>query len=181
MAAASISAGRALSRNALREELQVNHETVFRWLEIFERLYAIFRVPPFGAPRLRAVKKEQKHYHTDWSLVPDDGARLENLVASHLLKWVHHQLDTLGCELEIRYFRNVDGREVDFVVVERRRPILFVEAKLSATGIAPSLRYLHERFPNCPAYQVHLRGPADAQISDRIHRWPASHLLGTLV
>ena len=82
---------------------------------------------------------------------------------------MHHQLDTLGRELEIRYFRDVDGREVDFVVVERRRPILFVEAKLSATGIAPSLRYLHERFPDCPAYQVHLRGPADAQISDGIH------------
>jgi hypothetical protein len=23
------------------------------------------RVPPFGAPRIRAVKKEQKHYHFD--------------------------------------------------------------------------------------------------------------------
>jgi predicted AAA+ superfamily ATPase len=173
--------GSPLSRNALREDLQVNHETVSRWLDIFERLYAIFRVPPFGALRLRAVKKEQKHYHTDWSLVPEEGARFENLVGSHLLKWVHHQLDTLGRELELRYFRDVDGREVDFVVIERRQPILFVEVNLSATGIAPALRYLHERFPDCPAYQVHLRGSADAQVVDGIHRWPAARFLATLV
>ena len=28
-----------------------------------ERLYAIFRVAPFGAPRIRTVKQERKHYH----------------------------------------------------------------------------------------------------------------------
>lgn len=89
-------------------------------VDIFERLYAIFRLPPFDAPRLRAVKKEQKHYHFDWSIVPDDGPRFENLVASHLLKWVHFQFDTAGRELDLRYFRDVDGREVDCVVVERR-------------------------------------------------------------
>ncbi|MEQ1691887.1 MAG: AAA family ATPase, partial [Gemmatimonas sp.] len=99
--------GSPLSRNALREDLDLNHQTVSRWLDIFERMYAIFRLAPFGAPGLRAVKKEQKHYHIDWSIVPDEGARFENLVASHLLKWVHFQQDTLGRELELRYFRDV--------------------------------------------------------------------------
>ena len=47
--------------NALREDLQVSHGTVSRGLEILERLYAILRVKPFGAPPLRAVKKAQKH------------------------------------------------------------------------------------------------------------------------
>ena len=63
--------GSPLSVNALREDLQVSHATVARWLDVLERLYAIFRVPPFGAPRLRAVKKEQKHYHFDWTVVSD--------------------------------------------------------------------------------------------------------------
>ena len=81
--------GSPLSVNALREDLQVSHKSVSAWLRVFERLYAIFRLPPFGAPRIRAVKKEQKHYHLDWSLVPDESARFENLVACHLLKWVH--------------------------------------------------------------------------------------------
>ncbi len=78
--------GSPLSINALRQDVQVSDPTLSRWIEIFERVYAVFRVAPFGAPRLRAVKKERKHYHYDWSLVPDASARLENLVASHLLK-----------------------------------------------------------------------------------------------
>ena len=41
-------------------------------------------------------------------------------MASHLLKWVHFQQDAEGRDLELRYFRDTDGREVDFVVVERR-------------------------------------------------------------
>jgi predicted AAA+ superfamily ATPase len=173
--------GSPLSRNALREDLELNHQTVTRWLDIFERLYAIFRLAPFGAPRLRAVKKERKHYHTDWSLVADEAARFENLVASHLLKWIHFQQDTAGRELELRYFRDVDGREVDFVVVERRRPVLMVEAKLTAGALDPSLRYLKQRFPACDAYQVHLRGERESVSGENIHLWSAVRFLKTLV
>ena len=173
--------GSPLSRNALREDLSLNHETISRWLDIFERLYAIFRVPPFGAPRLRAVKKEQKHYHFDWSVVPDDGPRFENLIASHLLKWVHFQFDTTGRELELRYFRDVDGREVDFVVVERRKPVMFVEAKVAAEPASSSLRYLKARFPNADAYQVHLRGDRASVTAEDIHLWSAARFLATLV
>jgi hypothetical protein len=173
--------GSPLSRNSLREDLSINHQTVSRWLDIFERLYAIFRLPPFGAPRLRAVKKEQKHYHFDWSLVPAEGPRFENLIASHLLKWVHFQLDTEGRELDLRYFRDVDGREVDFVIVERRKPVLFVEAKLSAEPVAQALRYLKERFPGTEAYQVSLRGTRESVTPEGIHLWSATRFLKTLV
>src|SRR5262245_56451591 len=41
-----------LSVNALREDLQVAHRTIARWLAVLERLYAIFRVLPFGPPRM---------------------------------------------------------------------------------------------------------------------------------
>lgn len=57
--------GSPLSLNALREDLQVSQPTVARWVDALERVYGIFRLPPFGAPRLRAVKKERKHYHCD--------------------------------------------------------------------------------------------------------------------
>jgi predicted AAA+ superfamily ATPase len=51
---------------------------------------------PFGSPKIKAVKKARKHYHFDWPLVADAGARFENLVASHLLKWLHFCEDTEG-------------------------------------------------------------------------------------
>ncbi len=94
--------GSPLSINGLREDLQVTQPTVAHWLEVFERVYAIFRIAPFGAPKLRAVKKEQKHYHFDWTLIEKPGPRFENLVASHLLKWTHHQRDTEGNAYELR-------------------------------------------------------------------------------
>lgn len=173
--------GAPLSLNALREDLQVSHKTVASWLDIFERLYAVFRLSPFGAPRIRAVKKEQKHYHFDWSLVPEDAPRFENLIASHLLKWVHHEQDARGRDLELRYFRDTDGREVDFVVVEGRRPLLFVEAKWGDADVDRSLRYLRARFPSSDAWQVSATGRKDFISADGIRVCPAIELLRSLV
>jgi predicted AAA+ superfamily ATPase len=173
--------GSPLSVNALREDLQVSHKTVSEWLKVLERLYAIFRLSPFGAPRIRAVKKEQKHYHFDWSLVPSEPARFENLVASHLLKWVHFEQDARGRDLELRYFRDTDGREVDFVVVEGRRPLLLVEAKWSDAEPDKGLRYLKARFPEADAWQVSAVGRKDFVTPEGIRVAPALALLSTLV
>jgi len=172
--------GSPLSLNALREDLQVSHQTVSRWADMLERVYGIFRLPPFGAPRLRAVKKERKHYHYDWSVVPDPGARFENLVASHLLKWVEFQIDTEGRDLELRYFRDIDGREVDFVVTERRVPIAFVECKLGDDAVAPGLRYLKARFPRVTAWQVSAQGVRDYVSAEGVRVAPAVRLLREL-
>lgn len=173
--------GSPLSINALREDLRVSHGAVSTWLEIFERLYAIFRLPPFGAPRLRAVKKEQKHYHFDWSLVPSPAQRFENLVASHLLKWVHHEQDTRGRDVELRYFRDIDGREVDFVVVERGKPELFVETKWADDSPDRGLRYLQLRFPGVESWQISATGVKDYVTPEGIRVAPALKLLSRLV
>jgi predicted AAA+ superfamily ATPase len=169
--------GSPLSLNALREDLQVSHATVANWVAILERLYAVFRVAPFGAPRLRAVRKEQKHYHLDWTLVPGDPQRFENLVGAHLLKWVHFREDTEGRDVELRYFRDVDGREVDFVVVEGRRPTHLVECKWADAPVDRGLRYLKARFPSCEAWQVSAVGTKDFVSPEGIRVAPALELL----
>lgn len=173
--------GSLLSVNALREDLEVAHRTANRWLGILERLYAIFRLSPFGAPRVRAIKKAQKHYHFDWTLVDDPAARFENLVAAHLLKWVHWVQDTEGRDFELRYFRDTDGREVDFVVVERRSPRLLVECKWADAPLDRGLRYLSERFPEASAWQISATGIKDYQTATGIRVAPALTLLRTLV
>lgn len=173
--------GSPLSINALREDLEVSHKTLSAWLGILERLYAVFRLPPVGAPALRAVKKAQKVYVFDWTLVPDPALRFENLVACHLLKWVHFQQDTQGRDFELRYFRDLEGREVDFVVTERRRPVLMVECKAADAPLDRSLRYLKTRFPDCPAWQLSARGTRDYQTPEGIRVAPGLALLGQLV
>ena len=124
---------------------------------------------------------QQKHYHVDWSVVPSDPARFENLIACHLLKWVHHQQDTLGRDLELRYFRDTDGREVDFVVTDQARPLLCVECKWADARMDKSLRYFKVRFPDCDAWQVSSTGTKDYVTPEGIRVAPALKLLGRLV
>ena len=137
--------GSPLSIKNLKEALQVAHETVARWIEIFERLYYCFRVPPFGAPKIRAVKKEQKLYLWDWSLIPEIGPRFENMVACHLLKYCHFLEDSEGYRMELRYLRDTDKREVDFVVIRDGHPFFAVECKNSDQQLSPALMYFKER------------------------------------
>ena len=94
------------------------------------------RIYRFGAPSTRAVKKEAKRYHTDWMVVVDMAARFENLVACHLLKWVFYQQDVEGRDAELRYFRDVDKREVDFVLMNGKNPLHFIECKISSGEIS---------------------------------------------
>jgi predicted AAA+ superfamily ATPase len=173
--------GSPLSVNALREDLQVAHATAAKWLDALERLYVLFRLYPFGAPAIRAVKKEAKHYHSDWVLVSAPGPRFENLVACHLLKWCHYQTDTQGRSFELRYFRDVDRREVDFVLLEDGEPRQFIEAKLSDREPVLPLRYLKQRFPAVEAVQVVLEADRDTVTRDGIRVCPAHVFLAGLV
>ena len=160
--------GSPLSINALREDLQVSHQSVSRWINMLENLYMIFRIYPFGAPKIRAVKKESKHYHFDWTLIKETGKRFENLVACHLLKWCFFMQDTQGSEIELRYFRDVDKREVDFVIIEDGMPIYFIECKKNSKKVSGPLYYLKIRFPDVKAVQVVLENDIDLISKDDI-------------
>ena len=148
--------GAPLSIKSLREDLEVDHKTVERWLTMLENLYVCFRVAPFGAPKIRAVKKERKLYLWDWSMTPEGGPRFENLVASHLLKYCHFVEDTEGHVMELRFLRDTDKREVDFVVLKNRKPLFAVECKSGERGVSPAVAYFAERSAIPRFYQVHL-------------------------
>lgn len=159
--------GSPLSIHALSQRIGVAHETMENWISILERLYMVYRIPPFGAKRIRAVKKENKLYFWDWSRVPAGGTRLENLVAGQLLKYCHWVEDTEGYEMELRFIRDTDKREVDFVVLRDGEPQFAVECKSGERSVSPHTRYFRERTPIPLFYQVHL-GEKDygSEVSD---------------
>jgi len=148
--------GSPLSVRSLREDLQIDHKTAERWLQILENLYVCFRILPYGAPRVRAVKKEKKLYLWDWSSVEAPGPRMENLVASQLLKYCHFIEDTQGHVMELRYLRDTDKREIDFVVLKDKKPLFAVECKSGEKAIGTALRYFSDRTPIPRFYQTHL-------------------------
>ena len=150
--------GGVLSINSLREDLQVAHKTVDKWLRALDSLYYTFKLLPFGSPQIRAVKKEKKIYLWDWSLIRNEGARFENWIASEISHFIHLREDTLGEDWELQFFRDTEKREVDFVLLKDFKPFAFIECKLSETNISPNLKYLKAKFKDINCFQINLSG-----------------------
>lgn len=146
--------GSRLSLNAIREDLEVSHRAVTHWMDILEAFYYHFRIYPYSAKKIRSLKKEPKLYLWDWSEVEDEANRFENLMASHLLKFVHFLTDHEGYRAELSYLRDVDKREVDFLVTIDGRPWFAVEVKLNDTVLSPNLLYFRDRLSIPYIYQV---------------------------
>lgn len=149
--------GSPLSLKSLEEDLAVSQPTVNRWVQILSLMYYCFQISPFGSPKIRAVKKLQKVYLWDWSQVEENSFRFENLVASHLLKYCHFIEDTQGHNMELRYLRDTDGREIDFVVIKNKKPIFAVECKSGERNLSPHINYFRERTNIPEFYQVHMQ------------------------
>jgi predicted AAA+ superfamily ATPase len=152
--------GSVLSIKSLQEDLEVSPNTVSRWIAVLEAIYYCFRILPYGPPKIRAVKKSNKLYLWDWGEVHEIGPRFENLVASHLLKYCHLQEDTTGHKMELGFIRDIDLREIDFVVLKDKVPIFAVECKTGEKNLSKHIKYFSERTPIPHYYQVHL-GTAD--------------------
>jgi len=86
--------------------------------------------------------------------VEDEANRFKNLMASHLLKFVHFLTDHEGYRAELSYLRDVDKREVDFLVTVKNKPWFAVEVKLNDTALSPSLLYFRDRLEIPYVYQV---------------------------
>ncbi len=150
-------AARTLSIKSLNEDLQVSPNTIERWMKILESLYYCFRVSPYGPPKVKAVKKAQKLFLWDWSVIDEKGERFENLVACQLLKFCHQQEDSLGIKTELRYFKDVvTEKEIDFIVLQKGRPLFAVECKHGDRALSSSLVKNGARLKIPKLFQVHL-------------------------
>lgn len=143
-----------LSFNSLAADLEASPKTIKAWIELLCRNYYIFRVPPYHRRLQRALKKESKYYLWDWSEVPGDGARFENLVASHLLKFCHHFQDVFGLAVDLFYLRDLEKREADFLITWEKTPWLIFECKLTAGGSLAALNYFADRLAVGQRFQV---------------------------
>ncbi|MDD5600005.1 MAG: AAA family ATPase [Victivallaceae bacterium] len=157
--------GSILSVNNLRQDLSIAFETADHWITILENLYFCFRIQPYGLPRLRAAAKERKVYMWDWSVCENPSARFENLVASNLLKYCHRIEDRDGDRMELRFVRDSQGRELDFVVVRNGKPDFAVECKTGERLLSRNISYFSHRADIPKYYQVHL-GSKDYEIAD---------------
>ena len=94
---------------------------------------------------------------------------------------MHFEQDTQGRDLELRYFRDTDGREVDFVITEKNRPLMLVECKLADADVDRGIRYLRAKYPDIEAWQISATGRKDFVTPGGVRVAPALELLRRLV
>lgn len=174
-------AGSLLSINSLREDISVSHKTLTNWINIFESMYYCFRIYPHAGENFRSLKKEPKLFLWDWSEIQDEAAKFENLIASHLLKLVHFLKDYEGYRMDLKYLRNAEKKEVDFLVTCNNKPWFAVEAKLNKIAVSPNLLYFQSKLDIPFLFQVVKKTNVDILVEHNIRIVSADRFLSGLV
>lgn len=176
--------GAALVYSNLAQDLQVSVDTVRRWIGVLAFLGHGFLVKPWFKNVTKSLRKEPKWFNADWSAVSDPGARAETLVAGHLQKAADGWTDRGLGKFELRYLRDKEKREVDFVMIRDGKPWFLVEVKLSDTRLHAPLHHFQRQTGAPHAFQVVWQEPFVA--ADPFSRHdpvivPASTLLSQLL
>ena len=146
--------GQQLVYSNMAQVIQVSVDTVKRWIDLLVRMHYGFIVRPWFMNVTKALRKEPKWFLRDWSGIDDVGARAETFIACHLLKAVDGWTDLGLGDYELRYLRDKQKREVDFLVVRDRKPWFLVEVKHSDTHLSPSLAYFKDQTKVLHAFQI---------------------------
>lgn len=147
--------GSPLSLASIARDLAVAPATLKRYLDILQALFIVFTVQPWHRNVGRAILQTPKVYFFDSGLVcGDQGVRLENAVATMLLKQAHFLQDSAGREVGLHYIRTKDGAEVDFVLSEAGKLTQLIECKLGDNKPHRALARFAEQFPGTEAVQV---------------------------
>lgn len=139
--------GSLFSINSLAEDLGKSHMTIKAWVEVLNNLYFTFMVKPYSQRLSRTLRAEPKVYLYDTLRINDEeiGKKLENITALALLKCTNFWSEVAFGEYELRFIRDREKREVDFVVLENGKPWMLVECKTGETDPHKSLIYYTEK------------------------------------
>lgn len=138
--------GSMITLSNIAEDLQISPKTAKHWLSIIEKMYLAFSVYPLVKNVPRAIQKPPKvFFYDNADVIGNHGAKLENLVASTLLKRLHFLEDYYGDRASLHYIRDKDGREVDFVTQINNKIIDLIEVKTTNSDISSSLKYYQKK------------------------------------
>lgn len=122
--ALALQIGNEVSYNELSKLLQVDKNTVARYIDLLEKTFVIFSVPSFSRNMRKEISKGKKIYFYDCGirnavisnfnsleLRTDKGALWENFLFSERLK----RLKYSGNRAKMHFWRTTDQREIDYV------------------------------------------------------------------
>lgn len=136
------------------KQVRVSENTVRSWTATLCSFHYGFLVRPWFRNVSKALRKEPKFFLRDWSGLSDPGKRAETFCACHLLKAVEGWTDLGLGTFELRYLRDLQKREVDFIVIRDGEPWFLVEAKHGEAALSRHLAYFQEQTNAPHAFQV---------------------------
>ena len=155
----SARSGEQVVYSSLGTQVRVSENTVRSWIDTLGSLHHGFLVRPWYRNVSKALRKEPKWYLRDWSGVADAGKRAETMAACHLLKAVDAWNDSGLGNFKLRYLRDKQKREVDFIVIRDEEPWFLAEVKKSDKKLSPSLAYFQAATSARHAFQIVLDLP----------------------
>ncbi len=137
-------------------ECEVSRQTITNYLRVLEATFVAHIIRPFSAHRPTEIIAAPKVYGFDTGFVCYHRGWHELRREDLGLLWEHVVLNELHGRLQdrnvIRYWRDKQGHEVDFVLVDRSGPPTAIECKWSASHFDPTnlraFRRLHPRGRN---------------------------------
>ncbi|MCL5987032.1 MAG: ATP-binding protein [Actinobacteria bacterium] len=148
-------AGQLTSYSNIAKKINVSPDTIRRWIKTLQSFFYCFTVKPWSKNIPRSLIKEPKIYLWDWINIEEEGSRMENLVASHLLKAVNFWTDRGFGHYDLWFVRDKEKREIDFLVSHDKKPWFLVEVKLSSKNdISKNLAYFQDKIKAKHAFQV---------------------------
>ena len=122
-------------------------------LNFFKRFYLSFSITPWTSKITRAIQKEKKVYLWDTPRISNEASRFENMVGLELYRAVTLWNDMGYGRFSLHFIRDKEKREVDFLVVNGRKPFFLVETRLSQTSPSENLIRFQKNL-DMPAIQL---------------------------
>ncbi len=159
--------GSPLSLASIARDLAVSPMTLKNYLEVLKALFIVFTIPPYHKNIARAILKSPKVYFFDTGLVKGSpGVKLENAVATMLLKKIEFLRDSQGSDVGLHYVRTKDGAEVDFALSHAGELTHLIEVKRSDCKPHNALIRFASQFPQAQAIQLVLNLKQEESLPD---------------
>jgi predicted AAA+ superfamily ATPase len=135
--------GQMIDYSSLANDVGVDAKTIRHWISILEASFILHKLPPYFENFGKRVLKRPKYYFTETGLLchllgirdpaqisrdPLVGAIFENLVVMECAK----ALSNRGRPVELYYFRDSNGNEVDLLIPDGRE-LTAIEIKSAST------------------------------------------------
>jgi uncharacterized protein len=172
--------GSLFSMNSMTNDLNITHKTIAHWMGTLEQMYFCYRIYPFQHTQLKSLRREPKVYLWDYTGIDDLGAKYENIVANHLIKYVLYLTDVFGPTTDLYFLRDKDQREVDFCVVVEGEIEFNVEVKAKKSAISTHSEYFKEKLGTNMAFQLVFEDSIDEDHKS-IRQMSAAKFLSALV